>query len=151
MTKEIKFRCWSKKANKMIHFQEPVYCDEYGELTFGIVEFPSISNLPSEYGDFKDWQLMQFTGLKDKNGKEIYEGDIVHYLETIPSENEKQLEIQGAEYVQLEFNGVVEWDKEGLSFDIVNEDNIRGFGARGTMEMEVIGNIYENPELLKSS
>ena len=67
--------------------------------------------------------LMQYTGLKDKNGKEIYEGDIV-------SNNLKE-------------QGIVKW--KGIGFDW-GDDFSKGKGD--TDEIEVIGNIYENPELL---
>jgi formylmethanofuran dehydrogenase subunit C len=94
MNREIKFRVWD--GEKMTFFP------------LGI----SMSNL--EYG-----KVMQFTGVKDKNGKEIYEGDI------------------------LNFDGLVEF-KNG-SF-IVN--GWEPLGEMATEKQEIIGNIYENPELL---
>lgn len=94
-------------------------------------------------------EVYEFTGLKDKNGKEIYEGDKVLYKEVIPSKTPLQKVIQGADVVYLQFIGTIIWDEEGASFDIDGgEHGYRGFGARGTVEMEIIGNIYENPELV---
>lgn len=69
-------------------------------------------------------ELLQFTGLLDKNGKEIYEGDICK-------------------------NGggktIIEWDNEVAGFDFTNSE---GAVLSGDL-FEVIGNVYENPELLK--
>jgi uncharacterized phage protein (TIGR01671 family) len=94
------------------------------------------------------FKIMQFTGLQDKNGKEMYEGDIVKTQE------------------DPEWNFIVEWDDEYCGFRLVSHDDEgkkmeggRG-GVWGTFEVPifggkekgygrtVIGNIYENPELL---
>ena len=64
MTREIKFRVWDKEKSEMF-FVEDIYWAEVDE---------SITNIN---GWNNENPLMQFTGLKDKNGKEIYEGDIV--------------------------------------------------------------------------
>ena len=68
--------------------------------------------------------LMQFTGLKDKQGKEIYEGDIVIFKNDIC-----KIEFWMSEFIMR--------DKLGGGYSLYLEDDI-----------EVIGNIYENPELL---
>ena len=83
------------------------------------------------------FELMQYTGLKDSNGKEIYEGDIVRY--EIPwLDNEKVIRL--IKYDET-FLGFVGGDKEKtyiILYEILEMENI-----------EIIGNIYENPELLK--
>lgn len=82
--------------------------------------------------DSRPFQVLQFTGLKDKNGKEIYEGDI--------------LEFEPEEWGNSENNrSVVEWNDENACFE-----------ANGTTSdwgewCEVIGNKYQNPELLEKS
>lgn len=78
-------------------------------------------------------KLMQYTGLKDKNGVEIYEGDIV----------------VARQEGYFTVTGVITWDDEGADYEIQDEGNcMRGFGITDAI-YEVIGNIYENKELLK--
>jgi uncharacterized phage protein (TIGR01671 family) len=87
--------------------------------------------------------LMRFTGLKDKKGKEIYEGDIVKTL---------WRHDDGWSY---ELSGVIFWNNDDLSFSLDCSDQIIRFIAsceRETLEeIEIIGNICENKELLKDS
>lgn len=71
----------------------------------------------------------QFTGLHDKNGKEIYEGDIV-----------------SIEAIKSRINKVVEWNSERACWDAGGENRIDLYAF---CYCEVIGNIYDNPELLK--
>lgn len=86
--------------------------------------------------------FQQFTGLLDKNGKEIYEGDIVCFLdgEIISTEN-------GMECDEFPSIGVVEWENEKQGWDITNRTDVDWIDCWD--EVEVIGNIYENPDLLK--
>ena len=118
--REIKFRAWDKLNKEMfnvesINFQERrVYRDTVS------------------YREFNDIELMQYTGLKDKNNKEIYEGDI---LFESSGENYYKVVFENASF-RAEFKG----DFEEYSFDLID------VVAQGC---EVVGNIYENPELIK--
>lgn len=85
-----------------------------------------------EHTDFKDIELMQYTGLKDKNNKEIYEGDIV----TLHNSKYKVI------FNSKEAGFVLRDDEFEMNIPFTNNNNKR---------MEVIGNIYENPELLKEN
>lgn len=80
--------------------------------------------------------FLQYTGLKDKNSKEIYEGDIVKYVTNYYG-NRKENQT------------VVEWIDD-LEHDGFGEPLAMGYMFRGG-ELEVIGNIYENPAQIKAS
>lgn len=152
--REIKFRAWDSTLLKMLYGVEKTYDtlykykDAYGkEIDQSDTSFWSCRSFGHILRDSPEL-VMQFTGLLDKNGKEIYEGDIVRYGEIIVSTNEKQKEIQGADAVQIDGIGKVYWDTVGADFSIELENTVRGFGSRGTQEIEVIGTIHENPDLL---
>ena len=96
---------------------------------------------------------MQFTGLKDKKGKEIYEGDIIY------NDNEFGCVCGSGEFTdQLPSKREIIWNAEEskFEFDFIDK-NMKGTGCSGYMFnknnaetiFEIIGNIYENPELLK--
>ena len=82
--------------------------------------------------DDDDWKIMQFTGLKDRNGIEIYEGDILHFINCFMDVNEN---------VEVIF--------ENAMFKFVTKTEKFVFGRSENYSLEVIGNIYENKELLQ--
>ena len=124
MKREIKFREFSKERNEM--FSEP-YTDEYVNGGAPVNEF------------FKDSTsiLMQYTGLKDKNGKEIYEGDVVEGNYWCES---------GEQFHRT----IIEWEVTNPSAGY--NDLTSGFiiSLEDASTSEVIGNIYENPELTQN-
>ena len=146
--RKVKFRIFHKKAKKMIYLDDMQICGEYAHLTFGSSGFvygvdaygeekdiAAINGLDHYINDgeinsfvyntnIEEFEVMQYSGLKDKYSKEIYEGDII-----------KHTGFDDEEYIQEcpSLNFFHFWEE--------TEDNIT---------VEVIGNIYENPELLRS-
>ena len=123
-----KFRAWTEEGKVMYYdvypFKDDTLLLSYDEIAFD--EVPA-----------SDFILMQSTGLKDKDGKEIYEGDVVKY------------EVGSNTYTE----------------EVAYDKNFAGFGVRDAdidiiftflqladvvdlISLEVVGNIYENPELL---
>ena len=96
---------------------------------------------------FEDIELMQSTGLKDKNGVEIFEGDIVHVLD---SEQINQRDENGA-YIDAFFEEIDEIDSV-VFVDGCFKLKRTGFDVcicKSVEDFKIIGNIYENPELLE--
>ena len=131
MKREIKFRVWEKGANEMLY---PIW--ETKEVNGGHHnDYWYVSKVTGFYSSLgwvlrsEGFKSMQYTGLKDKNDKEIYEGDIVEKKE-------------GRGVVEFHYFGT--WHaKEPLTG--------RSLPLGGDLaHVEIIGNIYENPELLKA-
>ena len=116
MNREIKFRAWN--GHNMVDLKQTTQ--------FAIMPDLKIDGLFIPFTD--GLKLMQFTGLKDKNGKEIYEGDI--------------LTCDGYKVV-IEFHG---GQFVGINTD--KDSSIRETQNRNWLSWEVIGNIYENKDLL---
>lgn len=143
-----KYRAWDLKTKKMISWSDIPF-----EIDQNLQEFCEIF-----LGGFSDRYIpMQFTGLKDKNGKEIYEGDIFHWVGLL-----KKGDVGFMGYDEVWFNehtacwGSIAWNRSFTPFytHCVHGSTDGGGVACGKMikteeEIEVIGNIYENPDLLK--
>lgn len=124
----LKFRAWDKKHKEMFE----VIKIEYYPNIFYMAKEPAWFVIRTE----NEIELMQLTGLKDKNGKEIFEGDIVQYLD--------------GEY---SFVGVVENSAFGIyAKNKYDNYSFEDFADENTKEADVvvIGNIYENKELLEN-
>lgn len=113
--REIKFRAWAKEEHEMIQAN-----------TLAFEEYAPLGCLLND-GD--DLIIMQYTGLKDKNGKEIYEGDIIK----LPEDGEEKIYY-------------IKYSQNRLGFTLNN-----GCGFALAYGIEVIGNIYENSELLEGN
>ena len=137
--REIKFRCWDTENKQMLKVQELDFEDTFygGRLSIR-------ADMYNDYFDIEDMILMQYTGLKDKNGKEIYEGDIVLYKDW-----ERCYEGGGND--SFINKGVVEYSESNCCFNVTEREtiDIEDVLYEGNEDLEVIGNIYDNPELLK--
>mgnify|MGYP002798925987 FL=1 len=131
--REYNFRVWDTENKEMLKVQELDFEDTFygGRLSIRTDQY-------NDYFDIEDMILMQYTGLKDKNGKEIYEGDIIF--------------IKG-ETKLLDIKGKVEYSNTFAQFIITNTGSIvnetEPLGDYEEENIEVIGNIYDNPELLE--
>ena len=129
MNREIKFRAWLKYGKEIVDVEEIDFMNE----VINYIDNDYENNEQEIVGAyFEDIELMEYTGLEDKNGKEIYEGDIV----------------------KLRANhgiGVIKYYDEWGAF-IVEYIKPRPLAVLGMNyykeDIEVLGNIYENPELL---
>lgn len=154
--REIKFRAWDKH-NKIMHTVMRVnWTDVVGVgLVLHGVQTTTLGPLDTEVGlHFQAYQieLIQYTGLRDKNGVEIYEGDIVareSYQRTKSGEWDKRIP-ESQRWTQ---KTTVEWGKwpDYAGGYAVEPGEFCGWciDPEDLSYIEVIGNIYENPELLK--
>jgi uncharacterized phage protein (TIGR01671 family) len=138
MSREIKFRAWNTEINHMVfpslEFGREIWpctykriieseIDENGHCEQFVLEMVSVDHILQS----PEYEVMQFTGIKDRNGVEIFEGDIM----------------QHANPFDIPF--IVNWIDSECGY---------GFNHGGTSyvitdkSFEVIGNIYENPELI---
>ena len=130
-----KFRAWHKELGRMMSISDMWFnVDSLGGIGLNdAVMNDYITVSPDEI------ELMQSTGLKDKNGKEIFEGDIItNGIDIVDVRNHETLGF----YTMV--NGREVFFGHGTSIEEFEED-IEGF----TEIAEVLGNIYENPELLE--
>ena len=132
--RQIKFRAWdieNKKMSKPFNFEDVMSDGGYGDL-YNAKIHDDIDAY--EVHDDKKYSLMQFTGLKDKNGKEIYEGDIV----------DKKFKWK------IVFRSGAFYGKSDISINAPRLlKNLIKLRKKALIPIEIIGNIHENKELLK--
>jgi len=125
--REIKFRAWSKKEEKYynevgFHRSIIMWNDGYKKDAMGALTVAPV---------FENYIIEQYTGLKDKNGKEVYEGDII------------KADIREYSIMTM---GVIVYSNDLTSYCNLNDG---GFTMLMRLrDIKIIGNIHENPELI---
>lgn len=131
MNREIKFRAWNRHLGRML--KDEFYVAHDGDV------YQHESHPDHDLEVVDELILMQFTGLHDKNGKDIYEGDVIEMEEPVMESDMIRCAV-----VFDEGSFSARWDRQSqttffpLSQCGIEDENV-----------EIIGNIYENPDLLK--
>lgn len=130
--RDIRFRVWDTERKIFVACINDV-------IRFGC---ESVMTIPANCNNYT---IQQFTGLKDKNNKEIYEGDIVKASYSFPIDREEFDEI--SDIYEIKWQNSKYGGKPGFELSR-NDERIYGEWPRSE-DIEIIGNIFENPELLK--
>ncbi len=128
-----KFRAYLKQLNKMVEVDTIDFSGEY-ILYKGQTE--------EKLFRFKDIELMISIGLVDKNGKEIYEGDIIDIHQTVNGQNLFIITIQDLKVMPTYLNG------DAYEYNVL--ELLDCYQHFDDIEIEVVGNIHENKELIYS-
>ena len=128
-----KYRAWDSAKKEM--FKDTFAITESGQVV--VVEQESVASFP-DYVFVEHLVIMQSTGLVDKNGKEIFEGDVVQFEDCS----------EASDFLYIN-TGIIEWCQGG--FHVTNRDSVlmEDLLDGDSLDVTIIGNIYENPELLE--
>lgn len=152
MNREIKFRGFENYAGNVLY--EPRRRWLFGDLicrkaTFWIRHIEHKYENSSTETRIEDESIGQFTGLKDKNGKEIFEGDLLKSRQIVKKSNDQYCSIEPTEIHEIIFS------KGGFRAKNINggksatELDLFHFLHESWLDAELIGNKFENPELME--
>ena len=123
--KEFKMKAWLKKEKKMVAIIGIDFNYEYIRYT----EDDNLFNENYKTVEFKNIELLQFTGLKDNGGQELYEADVIKFNDGID-----------------DIYGLISYDDEDGTYR-VSYENITEHLSEREGDFEIVGNIFENPDL----
>jgi hypothetical protein len=123
--KEFKMKAWLKKEKKMVAIIGIDFNYEYIRYT----EDDNLFNSDYKTAEFKDIELLQFSGVKDKAGQELYEADVIKFNDGID-----------------DIYGLISYDDEDGAYR-VSYENITEHLSDLEGDFEIVGNIFENPDL----
>ena len=123
--KELKIKAWLKKEKKMVSIIGIDFNYEYIRYT----EDDNLFNENYKTAEFKNIELLQFTGLKDNGGQELYEADVIKFNDGID-----------------DIYGLISYDDEDGTYR-VSYENITEHLSDLEGDFEIVGNIFENPDL----
>ena len=123
--KEFKMKAWLKKEKKMVAIIGIDFNYEYIRYT----EDGNLFNENYKTAEFKDIELLQFSGAKDKTGQELYEVDVIKFNDGID-----------------DIYGLISYDDEDAVY-CVSYENVIEHLSNMAGDFEIVGNIFENPDL----
>ena len=123
--REFKMKAWLKKEKKMVAIIGIDFNYEYIRYT----EDSNLFNENYKTAEFKDIELLQFTGLKDNGGQELYEADVIKFNDGID-----------------DIYGLISYDDEDAVY-CVSYENVTEHLSNMAGDFEIVGNIFENPNL----
>lgn len=123
--KEFKMKAWLKKEKKMVAIIGIDFNYEYIRYT----EDDNLFNSDYKTAEFKDIELLQFSGVKDNGGQELYEADVIKFNDGID-----------------DIYGLISYDDEDGTYR-VSYENITEHLSDREGDFEIVGNIFENPDL----
>ena len=123
--KKFKMKAWLMKEKKMVSIIGIDFNYEYIRYT----EDDNLFNENYKTAEFKNIELLQFTGLKDNGGQELYEADVIKFNDGID-----------------DIYGLISYDDEDGTYR-VSYENITEHLSEREGDFEIIGNIFENPDL----